>query len=163
MRVALAVLERFEALKTRQGALDFGDLIARTAALLTRSQAQDWVRYKLDQRIDHVLVDEAQDTSAQQWAIITALIEDFFVGEGRREGDVTPTFFAVGDEKQSIYSFQGADPRRFHGTRRALEVKSRQATMPFEAQLTLLLSFRSTRDVLAAVDKVFSRTRPCRA
>lgn len=157
MRVALAVLERFEALKTRRGALDFGDLIARTAALLTRSEAQAWVRYKIDQRIDHILVDEAQDTSAQQWAIIRALADDFFDGEGRRPDGATPTFFAVGDDKQSIYSFQGADPRQFDGTRRALETKAVEGGSAFEGRLSLLLSFRSTRDILSAVDTVFSR------
>jgi ATP-dependent helicase/nuclease subunit A len=94
--------------------------------LLTRSQAQAWVRYKIDQRIDHVLVDEAQDTSTQQWAIIRALTDDFFDGRGPTRGwIVIPTFFAVGDDKQSIYSFQGADPRQFDGTRRALETKAR--------------------------------------
>jgi ATP-dependent helicase/nuclease subunit A len=158
MRVALAVLDRFEALKSVRGALDFGDLIARTAALLTRSQAQAWVRFKIDQRIDHVLVDEAQDTSTQQWAIIRALTDDFFDGEGRREDGVIPTFFAVGDDKQSIYSFQGADPRQFDGTRRALETKALQSGSSFEGRLSLLLSFRSTRDVLSAVDRVFARS-----
>ena len=156
MRVALAVLDRFETLKARRGALDFGDLIARTAALLTRSEAQAWVRYKIDQRIDHVLVDEAQDTSAQQWSIIRALTDDFFDGQAAREA-VTPTFFAVGDDKQSIYSFQGADPRQFHGTRRTLEAKATRANIAFEARVQLLLSFRSTTDILSAVDTVFAR------
>lgn len=161
MRMALAVLETFETLKNQRGALDFGDLIARTAALLTRSQAQAWVRYKMDQRINHILVDEAQDTSAQQWDIIAALSDDFFDGEGARTTAAretsAPTFFAVGDDKQSIYSFQGADPRHFHATRRALETKAARVDADFEAQLTLLLSFRSTRDVLNAVDAVFER------
>ncbi|MFK7792326.1 MAG: double-strand break repair helicase AddA [Devosiaceae bacterium] len=156
MRLALAVLDQFEALKARRGALDFGDLIARTAALLTRSQAQAWVRYKIDQRIDHVLVDEAQDTSAAQWQIIAALSDDFFDGQAVRE-KTTPTFFAVGDDKQSIYSFQGADPRHFHGTRRALETKAARGNADFASHVSLLLSFRSTPDVLRAVDKVFGR------
>lgn len=158
MLVALKVLDRFESLKARRGALDFDDLIARTAALLTRSDAQAWVRYKIDQRIDHVLVDEAQDTSAQQWAIIRALSDDFFDGEAARD-TVIPTFFAVGDDKQSIYSFQGADPRQFDGTRRALETKAVQANSAFEARVQLLLSFRSTIDILAAVDTVFARSQ----
>ncbi len=156
MRMALHVLDRFEVLKSRRGALDFGDLIARTAALLTRSDAQAWVRYKMDQRINHVLVDEAQDTSAQQWSIIRALTDDFFDGQATRETSV-PTFFAVGDDKQSIYSFQGADPRHFYDTRRALETKATRGNAAFEANVSLLLSFRSTPDVLRAVDKVFDR------
>jgi ATP-dependent helicase/nuclease subunit A len=158
MHVALKVLDRFENLKARRGALDFDDLIARTAALLTRSDAQAWVRYKIDQRINHVLVDEAQDTSAQQWSIIRALSDDFFDGDAARE-TVTPTFFAVGDDKQSIYSFQGADPRQFDSTRRALETKAAQANIPFEARVQLLLSFRSTHDILSAVDTVFARSQ----
>lgn len=161
MTIALSVLTHFEGLKSRRGALDFDDLIARTAALLTRSEAQAWVRYKIDQRIDHVLVDEAQDTSAQQWSIIRALSDDFFDGEAVRE-DITPTFFAVGDDKQSIYSFQGADPRQFDETRRKLETKAAQGNIAFEARVQLLLSFRSTRDILAAVDKVFERSEALR-
>ncbi|MEM6712406.1 MAG: double-strand break repair helicase AddA [Pseudomonadota bacterium] len=157
MRMALTALERFEALKSRKGLLDFDDLIARTAALLTRSGAAAWVRYKLDQKINHVLVDEAQDTSGPQWSIITALVDDFFDGEAARAG-LEPTFFAVGDEKQSIYSFQGADPRHFEGTRRGLETKAARGQAAFEAGVQLSLSFRSTRDVLSAVDTVFSRT-----
>ena len=154
--VALAVIDRFERLKTHRGALDFDDLIARTAALLTRSDARAWVGYKIDQRIDHVLVDEAQDTSGDQWRIIRALSDDFFDGEAARER-ITPTFFAVGDDKQSIYSFQGADPRQFDATRRELETKAAQSDVPFAGLVPLRLSFRSTRDVLSAVDTVFAR------
>lgn len=156
MTVALAVIAHFERLKTRRGALDFDDLIARTAALLTRSDARAWVGYKIDQRIDHVLVDEAQDTSGDQWRIIRALSDDFFDGKAARE-TVTPTFFAVGDDKQSIYSFQGADPRQFDTTRRELETKAAHSQVAFEGRVPLRLSFRSTRDVLSAVDTVFAR------
>ena len=87
----------YEQAKAARGALDFSDLVARTAALLTEAGAAAWVLYKLDGGVEHVLIDEAQDTAPEQWAIVRALTGEFFSGEksGR-------TIFAVGDEKQSI-------------------------------------------------------------
>ena len=106
----------YETAKARQGALDFSDLVVRTVDLLTRRATAAWVLFKLDGGIEHVLVDEAQDTAPDQWAIFKALTEEFFSGEGAaRRGDsprIPRTVFAVGDEKQSIYSFQGARPER---------------------------------------------------
>lgn len=106
---ALVIADRLEedyaSLKRRRGKLDFEDLIVRTADLLSRSSAADWVHYKLDQGIDHVLIDEAQDTSPRQWQVMRSLVEEFFTGAAAR--NVVRTVFAVGDEKQSIYSFQG--------------------------------------------------------
>ncbi|MEM1288348.1 MAG: double-strand break repair helicase AddA [Pseudomonadota bacterium] len=153
-RLAVEAIEIFERKKSERGMLDFDDLIAKTAALLTRAEAREWVRFKMDQRVGHVLVDEAQDTSPVQWQIIMALAEEFFAGEGR-DHQRPPTFFAVGDEKQSIYSFQGADPIWFDGTRRAIETKAVAAQAPIHTRVPLTLSFRSTPDILAAVDKVF--------
>ncbi|QLF68878.1 double-strand break repair helicase AddA [Peteryoungia desertarenae] len=145
--------EDYEALKKRRSQLDFEDLIARTADLLMRADVGAWVHYKLDQGIDHILVDEAQDTSPVQWSVIRSLREDFFVGEGAR--DSLRTFFAVGDEKQSIYSFQGARPERF-----SLEAGETAKAVAQGGQLfssiRLPLSFRSTATVLSAVDQVFS-------
>src|SRR5690606_29063600 len=86
----------YEAAKRRIGAVDYDDLIAHSAALLVRPGIADWIRYKLDQRIDHILVDEAQDTNGRQWAIIGALVEEFFSGEGARSGKLR-TLFTVGD------------------------------------------------------------------
>ncbi len=106
MRLTAAIFERYEAEKRARAAVDFDDLIDRTLSLFSR-EAADWVLYQLDGRIDHILVDEAQDTSPAQWAIIDRLTSDFFSGEGARS--CMPTLFAVGDEKQSIYGFQGAD------------------------------------------------------
>ena len=147
-----AVIGDYERAKRRRGALDFDDLVGRTADLLSRSDAAQWVQYKLDKGIDHVLVDEAQDTSPRQWRIVRGLTEEFFGGEGAR---MKPrTIFAVGDEKQSIYSFQGAAPDAFSATRREFARRVRDAGRPF-ADVELDLSFRSTRDVLAAVDRVF--------
>ncbi|EFL89868.1 double-strand break repair helicase AddA [Ahrensia sp. R2A130] len=147
-----AIAARYERSKRQVGALDFDDLIARAADLLTRADARAWVLYKLDLGIDHVLVDEAQDTSPRQWQVISALVEEFFAGQGAR--NTNRTVFAVGDEKQSIYSFQGARPESFDTHRRLFERASKNAGGTFE-NANLNLSFRSTADVLDAVDAVF--------
>ncbi|MGN6549143.1 MAG: double-strand break repair helicase AddA [Pararhizobium sp.] len=155
-RAALVLARRldhdYEVLKRERGRLDFDDLVARTAALLARGGAGRWVHYKLDQGIDHILVDEAQDTSPPQWSVIRALADDFFAGEGARPR--RRTLFVVGDEKQSIYSFQGARPERFDAERRSVEQRVRAAGERFEP-VRLTVSFRSTADVLGAVDRVF--------
>ncbi|NDV86439.1 double-strand break repair helicase AddA [Aurantimonas aggregata] len=156
-RAALVLADRLERdyalLKRRRGRLDFEDLIVRTADLLTRSEAASWVHYKLDQGIDHVLIDEAQDTSPRQWQVMRQLVDEFFAGAGAR--NAVRTVFAVGDEKQSIYSFQGASPRMFGEERRAMERRARDAGADFEA-VRLTQSFRTAAPVLAAVDKVFA-------
>jgi len=155
---ALTIVDRllsgYERLKQARGYLDFDDLIERTANLLARPDVGVWVRYKLDQGIDHILVDEAQDTSPRQWEVIRALADEFFAGEAAR--DVKRTLFAVGDEKQSIYSFQGADPVSFGVTGEAMREKARAAFGDESFRdVPLETSFRSTQDVLTAVDKVF--------
>ncbi|MGK6315069.1 double-strand break repair helicase AddA [Neorhizobium sp. DT-125] len=156
-RAALTLARRlnddYEDLKKQRSLLDFEDLIARTADLLTRDGVGAWVHYKLDQGIDHILVDEAQDTSPIQWTVIKSLAEDFYSGTSARE--TRRTIFAVGDEKQSIYSFQGARPERFAEERSETEKRVRASGQPFHP-VRLPLSFRSTADVLAAVDQVFS-------
>ncbi|MEL7228413.1 MAG: double-strand break repair helicase AddA [Pseudomonadota bacterium] len=153
LTVAHAMLARYQLAKRRAGLLDFDDLIDRAADLLTRKDARAWVLYKLDQGIDHLLVDEAQDTSARQWDIIRALVDEFFSGEGAREVD--RTVFVVGDEKQSIYSFQGADPQVFAQEKRAITRRAKAAGKVLK-DVKLNLSFRSTQDVLSAVDAVFA-------
>ncbi|POO54520.1 double-strand break repair helicase AddA [Agrobacterium rosae] len=156
-RHALTLAERligdFEDLKKQRSQLDFEDLIERAATLLNRDTAGAWVHYKLDQGIDHILVDEAQDTSPVQWSIIQSLAADFFHGETARDG--RRTVFAVGDEKQSIYSFQGARPERFSHESRETQRRVTAVEQTFHS-VRLPLSFRSTDDVLAAVDQVFS-------
>ncbi len=155
---ALSIVDRllagYHTLKHTRGYLDFDDLIGRSATLLARPDVGAWVRYKLDQGIDHILVDEAQDTSPEQWEVIRALADEFFAGEAAR--DVRRTLFAVGDEKQSIYSFQGANPKLFGDTGDAMRGLAR-AAFGDEAfkEVPLQTSFRSTRDVLDAVDIVF--------
>ena len=110
LTIADWLIARYEQLKSGRGFLDFNDLINRTVRLLARQDAGPWVHYKLDQGIDHILIDEAQDTSPDQWEVVERLAEEFFAGCGARD-NVHRTLFAVGDEKQSIYSFQGADRR----------------------------------------------------
>ncbi|MEO7564798.1 MAG: UvrD-helicase domain-containing protein, partial [Sphingomicrobium sp.] len=110
LRAGQAFAAAYARAKRAAGVADFNDLIAWTKRLLKQREMSDWVRFKLDRRIDHLLVDEAQDTNADQWAIITALVEDFYAGSS--EGDARwRTLLMVGDFKQAIYGFQGTDPR----------------------------------------------------
>ncbi len=152
LTLAQAISTRVEAEKARRGALDFADLIARTRDLFAGGAA-GWVLYKLDQGIDHVLVDEAQDTSPDQWQIVEALIAEFTAGLGARGQN--RTLFVVGDEKQSIYSFQGAEPRKFTELREAFRRRFEAANQPFNPRIRLNFSFRSTAAVLEAVDTLF--------
>ncbi|UCI07958.1 double-strand break repair helicase AddA [Mesorhizobium sp. B1-1-8] len=154
LNVAGWLIARYEQLKRGRGFLDFNDLITRTVSLLSRPDAGPWVQYKLDQGIDHILLDEAQDTSPDQWEVVKKLTEEFFAGLGQREA-VRRTVFAVGDEKQSIYSFQGAAPDSFAESRLLFAARVRDAEASF-ADLKLTWSFRSSDDVLAAVDRVFA-------
>ncbi len=154
LTLARATIARFESGKRDRGALDYSDLIERTADML-RDTGSAWVLYKLDGGIDHVLIDEAQDTSPEQWSVIEQLTEEFFAGAGARE-DRKRTIFVVGDDKQSIFSFQGADPRLFGEMRGAFERRVKEAGKAFHS-VPLLLSFRSAPGVLEAVDEVFKR------
>ncbi|MBX9709078.1 MAG: double-strand break repair helicase AddA [Caulobacteraceae bacterium] len=147
----------YEARKADKGALDFGDMVARTVDLLTRRSSAAWVLYKLDGGIEHVLIDEAQDTAPEQWDIVEALTEGFFSGIGSRRigaGTVDRSVFVVGDAKQSIYSFQGARPEMLAEKRRDFATRVTGAGMGF-AGVPLETSFRSTPEVLSFVDKVF--------
>jgi ATP-dependent helicase/nuclease subunit A len=152
--LAKAVIDRYEAEKRERGLLDFADLVTKTVELL-KEPAAAWVHYKLDNGIEHILIDEAQDTSPEQWAVIEGLAAEFFAGRGARE-EQRRTIFAVGDEKQSIFSFQGAEPARFEEMRGSLLQRSRAAQVPFH-QETLQLSYRSAPGVLKAIDAVFER------
>ena len=152
LALADAVTARYEAAKIAGGVLDFDDLIERTLALLDRSDS-GWVLHKLDAGIDHVLVDEAQDTSRTQWRILEALTGDFATGAGGRAKD--RSFFVVGDDKQSIFSFQGAAPLMFDTMRSAFERRFTAGAKPFE-RVSLKTSFRSVPGILAAVDTVFA-------
>jgi ATP-dependent helicase/nuclease subunit A len=142
-------------LKSARALLDYDDLILKAGALLGDGRAA-WVHYKLDGGIDHILVDEAQDTSPQQWQVIKALAEDFFAGEGAGDSlRVLPrTVFAVGDQKQSIYSFQGADPAEFARMQTFFSSRASAAERNWRS-VELSLSFRSVWTVLNLVDQVF--------
>ena len=153
LRVGLAVIDAYEELKRRQAALDYDDLIERCASLLADRTARDWVLFKLDARIDHLLVDEAQDTSPSQWAIIEALTGEFFAGEGARRG--RRSLFVVGDEKQSIYSFQGANLANFREVRKRILARAAAAGQAMHEEV-LDRSFRSVRAVLETVDLVLA-------
>lgn len=149
------MLASYHRLKSRRSLLDYDDLIARTRSLLTRVDAA-WVLYKLDAGIDHILLDEAQDTSEAQWAILRSLAAEFSAGAGTRPKAAPPrTVFVVGDEKQSIYGFQGAMPSAFGEERRSLGQRIAAARERFET-ITLNTSFRSTPEIMAAVDAVFA-------
>ncbi|MCV0394687.1 MAG: double-strand break repair helicase AddA [Rhizobiaceae bacterium] len=154
LTLAHDLIARYERLKTARGLLDFNDLIGRTVNLLSRADASAWVLYRLDRGIDHILVDEAQDTSPGQWAVVRSLADEFFAGKGSRDND-DRTIFAVGDEKQSIYSFQGAEPHAFAESRGQFRRRVEEAGRSFRP-VRLWRSFRSVGDVLAAVDTVFA-------
>lgn len=149
--------EAYARAKRRIGAVDFDDLIAAAAALLDRPGIGAWVRYKLDQATEHILIDEAQDTNLAQWRIVDRVAEEFFAGEGARAG-VTRTLFTVGDFKQAIFGFQGTDPIYFRWAEHHFERQARGAFDEVSGEgvafnrLSLTHSFRSTRPVLEFVD-----------
>ncbi|MDP9126810.1 MAG: double-strand break repair helicase AddA [Pseudomonadota bacterium] len=157
LRFGSALNDGYAARKSLQAALDYDDLIIRTNELLHRSGVAPWVLYKLDGGLDHILVDEAQDTSRAQWSIVEALTDEFFTG-AEADGPLRRTLFAVGDEKQSIFSFQDAEPEAFTEKREYFTQRLRD----IEQELRLVglnMSFRSAPAVLRAVDLVFSDPR----
>ncbi len=147
--------QAYEAAKASAGALDFADLIVAARHLLTDGPGAAWVLYKLDGGVDHLLIDEAQDTSPEQWDIARALTEEFFAGAGAREDGRQRTVFVVGDEKQSIFSFQGAAPERLLAESQAYDRIATAAEREFRA-VPLVKSWRSTEEVLQLVDAVFA-------
>ena len=162
LRAGQAFAAAYTHAKRAAGVADFNDLIEWTRALLGQPGMGDWVRYKLDRQVDHVLVDEAQDTNAAQWEIIGCLVEEFFTGASESE-ERHRTLFMVGDLKQAIYGFQGTDPQKFQEAR---EEFRRRADAVVEAQgdgnlargarefrdLSIAASFRSSQAVLDVVD-----------
>ena len=151
-RFGRAWLGAWSGRKAALGLLDFDDMIDRAEALLARPGTAAWVLWRLDGGIDHILVDEAQDTSPAQWRVIEAISEEFFAGRGAR--DVERTIFVVGDEKQSIYSFQGAEPGEFAA--KAAHYTDRLDAIGSALQrCDLLYSFRSAGPILELVDRVF--------
>src|SRR6185437_10109342 len=155
-RLAAAVLEEYAWHKARRALLDYDDLVLKARDLLRRPGIAPWVLFKLDGGLDHILIDEAQDTNPEQWEIVRLIAEEFFSGQAAR--DVPRTIFAVGDAKQSIYSFQRADPAKFVAMRAHFEAAVTAAKATWRV-VPLEVSFRSVAAVLSAVDAVFAEAR----
>ncbi len=156
LRLGARMLDIYTEEKERRGLLDYDDLIQTARRLVERDGAAAWVLYKLDGGLDHILIDEAQDTNPDQWAIVDALTREFFAGEGAHEqvAQTPRTVFAVGDRKQSIYGFQGAAPDEFDRMERVIAGRVQSAEQSWDKQV-LYVSFRSVAAVLDAVDHVF--------
>ena len=148
--LAKAILSRIDQEKRRSGQYDFADLINRTARLVSNLAATQWVLSKLDGGLTHILLDEAQDTGHDQWRIVDAFSQEFFAGKGREQKHPR-TLFVVGDQKQSIYSFQGADATAYDGARHKY---TKASSLLREEELAI--SYRSTKPVLDAVNAIFS-------
>ena len=170
LRAGQAFAKAYERAKRAAGVADFNDLIEWTRRRLGQPGMGDWVRYKLDRQVDHVLVDEAQDTNAAQWEIIEKLVDEYFSGSSEAEQRVR-TLFMVGDFKQAIYGFQGTDPTRFRETREMFKRRAaamstgddlfsyRQGSREFR-DLSIAASFRSAQPVLDVVDRVIEAVGP---
>ncbi len=157
--------------KTREGLLDFDDLIRRAAKLLSTKEASDWIKFKLDRQFNHILVDEAQDTNKPQWDIFDALIGDFFAGEGAKGEGVTRTVFTVGDYKQAIFGFQGTSPENFEAAKKRVDKSMAQAVhnaselrrnsaVSTLQKLDLGQSFRTANVVLEFVNRMIDAIGP---
>jgi len=142
--------EAYALAKREQGLADFDDLITLAGSLLRVSSFGEWVRFKLDQRTDHILVDEAQDTNMRQWGIVLSLAEEFFAGVGAKEERIR-TLFTVGDRKQAIFGFQGTEPKAFATARDMFHAMGEIGGQPFR-HVDLVSNYRSTPAVLAVVD-----------
>ncbi len=168
LRLGRAFAIAWDEAKKREGLIDFDDQIRLAADLLTNSDYAQWIGYKLDRNIDHILVDEAQDTNAAQWKIILdGLTQEFFSGLGQR-GDVLRTLFVVGDYKQAIFRFQGTSPENFEAAKQRVDAAMRNAAANAEAtrsnmgarelqDLGLDQSFRTATPVLEFVDKAIAQ------
>lgn len=156
-RFAEVFLPLYEKRKAARAWLDFDDLISHASALLTDPGVAAWVLFRLDGGIDHILVDEAQDTSPEQWRVIESLSAEFTAGSSARETE--RTLFVVGDKKQSIYSFQGADVAAFDGKLSTFHARFRAVGRAFQS-LELEHSFRSSPAILRVVDETFGDRFP---
>ncbi len=152
VRLGGALIDAYTQYKQSKGALDYDDLVSIALKLLGRPGIAPWVLFKLDGGLDHILIDEAQDTNPAQWQIVAALAQEFFAGEGARHR--LRTIFAVGDTKQSIFSFQGADPRAYLEMRDYFYARVNNARQDWRV-VPLEISFRSTEPVLRTIDAIF--------
>lgn len=153
LRAGARFASAYAAAKRTGGLADFDDLIRWTRNLLSQAGIAQWVRFKLDRRTDHLLVDEAQDTNEAQWAIVRSLVEEYWAGQG--SGSDHRTLFIVGDFKQAIYGFQGTDPREFETARQGFADAAQGSAFPFR-DLSISASFRSSQAVLDLVDQVIA-------
>ena len=162
VRVAEAIIDSYSRNKSIRGMLDYDDLIVKTRELLDTEGNASWVLYKLDGGIDHILIDEAQDTNPDQWRVIAAITDEFFTGFSSRdeklENTILPkrSIFAVGDTKQSIYSFLGAKPEAFEKMREYFQKNAEDSKYDW-GNIQIDVSFRSTSPILKVVDEVFSQ------
>ena len=134
----------YEQLKKQANAVDYDDLINLTLRLINNSEHAQWINYRLNGGIEHILIDEAQDNSSKQWEIINKISENFFDNEENQK-----SIFIVGDSKQSIFSFQGAKPELFNQMNKSLSDKV--------VRVQLNTSYRSGKTILELVDKIFNQ------
>ncbi|MDG1709121.1 MAG: UvrD-helicase domain-containing protein, partial [Emcibacteraceae bacterium] len=157
LRLGFELIGTYNKRKRSRNVVDYDDLIGKVSALF-KSVSASWILFKLDEGIDHILIDEAQDTNPEQWYVIRKIAQEFFTGLGTRDQDSQEdnprTIFAVGDVKQSIYSFQKAKPKEFEDNKEYFAKQSAEVGLDF-AEVPMNLSFRSTSAVLNVVDKVF--------
>lgn len=151
--LASQLITTYEEYKNKLGYIDYDDLIYLTQRLLGNSEYKEWILYKLDGGIEHILIDEAQDTSPAQWRIIEAIMQEFYSGN---ETSQNRTIFVVGDEKQSIYSFQGADIKAFNNMKTYLAKQMSDSRRSFEI-VELAYGYRSTTAIIDFVHKVFNK------
>jgi ATP-dependent helicase/nuclease subunit A len=154
LRLGVEMLNSYRRHKASRSLLDYDDLVLATRELLRKEDVAPWVLFKLDGGLDHILIDEAQDTNPEQWDIVATLADEFFVGEGARAE--VRTVFAVGDPKQSIFSFQRADPASFARMRAHFKRRVDAARATWD-DVPLTISFRSTAAVLDSVNAVFAQ------
>ncbi len=150
------IILEYEKHKSLKGYLDYNDLIQKTKTLLQNSESKEWVLYKIDGGIDHLLIDEAQDTNKSQWQIIQALTEEFYSGDNHY--NIRKTLFVVGDEKQSIFSFQGVDSKLFKEMHNFFLMKFSQANY-YLLNIDLNISYRSSKAITYCVDKIFNEIK----
>jgi ATP-dependent helicase/nuclease subunit A len=151
--LSVAFAQNYKALKLERNLMDFDDLILYTRKLFGKPDVMGWVLSQLDTQISHILVDEAQDTSPEQWDILKMLTGDFFIN-GETAGK-NRSLFVVGDTKQSIYGFQGADPKAFAESRETISENIKQNLRSIN-EIPLTQSFRSANAILKTIDKFFS-------
>ena len=155
LRLGAEMLDSYAAHKRSRALLDYEDLVLAPRDLLRRPGVAPWVLFKLDGGIDHILIDEAQDTNPEQWEVIAVLADEFFAGEGARSE--TRTVFAVGDPKQSIFSFQRADPASFDRMRQFFRDRVYRSRRDNWDEVPLTISFRSSAAILDAVNAIFAQ------